>query len=156
MHFHVYWTEKEKHVFFNEFSFVDCLNMTAQLFVFLFLLLLLFIFRLFVRFLFIQGIYWRKNVRLFYRNKHNRSWWIDRINYWPACGDAISGLGCSGLPVVRFLQNMTLSIMTSYAMAYEYSKQIYLLTNISPRRKGITVQKLVALLILYFHPKMMA
>jgi hypothetical protein len=30
----------------------------------------------------------------------------------PACGDAISGLGSSGLVVVRCLQNIALSIMT--------------------------------------------
>jgi hypothetical protein len=29
----------------------------------------------------------------------------------PVCGDAVSGLGCSGLVVVRCLQNMALSIM---------------------------------------------
>jgi hypothetical protein len=29
----------------------------------------------------------------------------------PVCGDAMSGFGGNGLPVVRCLQNMTLSIM---------------------------------------------
>jgi hypothetical protein len=35
-----------------------------------------------------------------------------KASNWPVCGDAIYGRGGSGLPVVRCIQNMALSIMT--------------------------------------------
>jgi hypothetical protein len=108
------------------------------LFVFHFLLL---IFRLFVRLLFIQCIYWRRNVLLFYRRKQNRSRWIYRIKR--ACFVAkqylvlrLAALWLWGVYKIWHCQSWP-----SYTVVYEYSKKIYLLTNISLCKKSITVQK---------------
>jgi hypothetical protein len=57
------------------------------------------------------------------------------------CDDAISGLGSSGLLVWGVYKIWHCQSWPSYTMVYEYSKQIYLLTNISLWKKSITVQK---------------
>ena len=69
------------HCILSQYIIVLYIRWIIMLFVFLFLLLLLllFIFRHFVRFLFIQCIYWRRNVRIFYWSKQNRFRWIYRI-----------------------------------------------------------------------------
>ena len=57
------------------------------------------------------------------------------------CDDAISGLGDNGLLFWGVYKIWHCQSWPRYTMVYEYSKQIYLLTNISLWKKSITVQK---------------
>ena len=59
----------------------------------------------------------------------------------PVCDDTISGLGVAALWLWGVYKIWHCQSWPSYTMVYEYSKQIYLLTNISFWKKRITVQK---------------